>query len=61
MEHLMVTMERVGQDLQRALDSSARWEKRARLLAAVVRLLLAWLRAFGLTLAVRPPIAVLVE
>ncbi len=35
---------------QDALDSSARWEKRARVLAAVVRLLLALLRASGFTL-----------
>jgi len=35
---------------QNALDSSARWEKRARVLAAVVRLLLALLRASGFTL-----------
>jgi transposase InsO family protein len=41
----VVTTEPVGQDLHRALDSSARWENRARLLAAVVRLLLALLRA----------------
>ena len=35
---------------QDALDSSARWEKRARVLAAAVRLLLALLRASGFTL-----------
>jgi len=33
----LVTTESVGHDLQYALDSSARWEERARLLAAVVR------------------------
>ena len=39
------------QEKQHALDSSARWEKRARALAAVVRLLLALLRASGFSLA----------
>ena len=43
-------MEPVGQNLQLALDSSAQWEKRARVLAAVVRLLLALLRASGCNL-----------
>jgi hypothetical protein len=47
----VVTTEPVDQDLQRALDTSARWEKRARLLAAVVRLLLALLCASGFSLA----------
>ena len=42
---LVVTTDPVGQDLQLALDSSARWQTRARVLAAVVRLLLALLRA----------------
>jgi hypothetical protein len=46
----VVTIEPTGQDLQQALDSSARWEKRARILAAVVRLLLALLRASGFSL-----------
>ena len=41
----VVTTDPVGQDLQLALDSSARWQTRARVLAAVVRLLLALLRA----------------
>ena len=44
------TTDPVGQDLQLALASSVRWEKRARVLAAVVRLLLALLRASGFRL-----------
>ena len=46
----VVSTEPVAQDLHRAIDSSARWENRARLLAAVVRLLLALLRASGFRL-----------
>ena len=46
----VVTTDPVGQYLQLALDSSARWEERARVLAAVVRLLLALLRASGFCL-----------
>jgi hypothetical protein len=46
----VVTTEPAGQDLQHALDSSARWERRARLLAAVARLLLALLRASAFSL-----------
>jgi putative transposase len=46
----VVTTDPVGQDLQLALASSARWEKRARVLAAVVRLSLALLRASGFSL-----------
>ncbi len=46
----VVTTEPIGQDLQHALESSARWEKQARVLAAVVRLLLALLRASGFRL-----------
>jgi hypothetical protein len=41
----VVTTEPVGEDLQHALESRTRWEKQARVLAAVVRLLLALLRA----------------
>jgi hypothetical protein len=41
----VVTTALVGQDLQLALASSASWEMQARVLAAVVRLLLALLRA----------------
>ena len=46
----VVSTEQASQDLPRALDSCARWEKRARVLAAVVRLLLALLRASRFTL-----------
>src|SRR5450631_4124287 len=46
----VVTTESFGPDLQHSLDSSARWEERARLLAAVVLLLLALLRASGFNL-----------
>jgi hypothetical protein len=46
----VVTTTPVGQDLQHALDSMARWEAQARVLAAVVRLLLALLRASGFNL-----------
>jgi transposase InsO family protein len=46
----VVTTAPVGQELQDALESSARWEKHARVLAAVVRLLLALLRASGFRL-----------
>ena len=47
----VVTTEPFDQNRQHASDSSARWEKRARVLAAVVRLLLALLRASGFSLA----------
>ena len=47
----VVTTEPFDQEKQHALDSSVRWEKRARALAAVVRLLLALLRASGFSLA----------
>jgi hypothetical protein len=46
----VVTTEPFDQVKQNALDSSARWEKRARVLAAVVRLLLALLRASNFSL-----------
>jgi hypothetical protein len=46
----VVSAEPVGHSLQQALDSSARREKRARVLAAVVRLLFALLRASGFSL-----------
>jgi transposase InsO family protein len=46
----VVTTEPFDQEKQNALDSSARWEKRARVLAAVVRLLLALLRASSFSL-----------
>ncbi|HEX7507274.1 MAG TPA: hypothetical protein VF550_10920 [Polyangia bacterium] len=45
----VVTTEPFDQEKQHALDSSVRWEKRTR--AAVVRLLLALLRASGFSLA----------
>jgi hypothetical protein len=47
----VVTTERFDQEKQHALDSSVRWEQRARALAAVVRLLVALLRASGFSLA----------
>jgi hypothetical protein len=47
----VVTTEPFDQEKQHALDSSVRWEKRARALAAVVRLLVALLRASGFSLA----------
>jgi hypothetical protein len=46
----VVTAEPFDQEKQDAVNSSARWQKRARILAAVVRLLLALLRASGFTL-----------
>jgi transposase InsO family protein len=46
----VVTTAPVGQEFQDALESNARWEKQARILAAVVRLLLALLRASGFRL-----------
>ena len=46
----VVTTEPFDQEKQNALDSSARWEQRARVLAAVVRLLLALLRASSFSL-----------
>jgi hypothetical protein len=46
----VVTAETFNEDTQAVLDSSARWERRARVLAAVVRLLLALLRASGFRL-----------
>jgi transposase InsO family protein len=46
----VVTAEPLAQELQQAIDSSKRWEKRARILAAVFRLLLALLRASGFSL-----------
>ena len=46
----VVTVAPFDQDTQVALDSNARWEERARVLAAVVRLLLALLRASGFSL-----------
>ena len=46
----VVTAETFNEDTQAALDSSARWEKRAQVLAAVVWLLLARLRASGFRL-----------
>jgi putative transposase len=49
----VITAEPAGQDYQPLLDSSARWEKRARVLAAVVRLLIGLLRVSGFTLAGR--------
>jgi hypothetical protein len=51
----VVTTEPFDQGHERALAASARWEKQARLLAAVVRLLLALLRASGsVIVSVRP-------
>lgn len=47
----VVTSEPFDQEKQHALDSSVRWEKRARAIAAVVRLLLALIRASGFSLA----------
>ena len=47
----VVTTEPFDQEKQHALDSSVRWENQARALAAVVRLLLALLRASGFSLA----------
>jgi len=47
----VVTTEPFDQEEQHALDSSVRWENQARALAAVVRLLLALLRASGFSLA----------
>jgi putative transposase len=44
------TTEPFDQEKQNTLDSSARWEKRARVLAAVVRLLLALLHASSFSL-----------
>jgi putative transposase len=46
----VVTTEPVGEHVQHALESRARWEKQARALAAVVRLLLALLRVSGFRL-----------
>jgi len=46
----VVTTEPFDQEKQHALDSSVRWQKRARAFAAVVRLLLALLRASGFSL-----------
>ena len=47
----VVTTEPLGLYQQHVFDSRARWEKQARVLAAVVRLLLALLRASGFDLA----------
>jgi hypothetical protein len=47
----VVTMEPFDQEKPQALDSCVRWEKRAGALAAVVRLLLAMIRASGFSLA----------
>jgi putative transposase len=47
----VVTTEPLSLDQQRVLDSRDRWEAQARLLAAVVRLLLALLRASGFSFA----------
>ncbi len=45
-----MTTEPVGENLQHAVESRAHWEKQARALAAVVRLLLALLRVSGFRL-----------
>ena len=47
----VVTIEPLGQDRQQLVDTIAKLDRRVRILAAVVRILLAMLRASGFTLA----------